>query len=202
MTGIVIEKFRHIRRMLDERFPHEIAVIMPGEYFISESPMVIYTVLGSCISVCIRDPIMKIGGMNHFMLPAPNGNGHSDSWGRSARYGSFAMELLINGIMKRGGQRNRFEVKIFGGARIYEGTNDVGAKNAAWVTDYLALEGFKPIKVDVGDVHPRKIYYFTVSGRVLLKRIERIKNRTIYEREEQYQEAMRRQKMEGDVTLF
>lgn len=202
MPQAAIEQFCHIRRMRDERFQHEIAVIMPGEYFVSQNPMVVYTVLGSCISVCVHDPILNIGGMNHFMLPTPNGNSKNDSWGKSARYGSYAMELLINEIMKRGGNRNRLVVKVFGGARIYEGTSDVGANNSSWVMDYLNREGLVPVKADIGDIYPRKIYYFTESGRVLLKRIEKIKNRTIFEREERYQKALHKQRLEGEVTLF
>ncbi len=88
--------------MRDSRFPHEIAVILPGEYFVSHTPMIVYTVLGSCISACIRDPVTGVGGMNHFILPAPKGEGGSDAWGVSARYGSYAMELLVNELLKRG----------------------------------------------------------------------------------------------------
>src|SRR5262245_10217373 len=95
--------FAHIRRMRDNRFPYEIASILPGEFFVSREPMVVYTVLGSCISACIRDPIIGVGGMNHFMLPEPKEGGRGDSWGESTRYGSFAMESLINEILKRGG---------------------------------------------------------------------------------------------------
>jgi chemotaxis protein CheD len=188
--------------MCDPRFPHEIAVIMPGEYFVSRNAMIVYTVLGSCISVCLRDTVLGIGGMNHFMLPAPNGHSQNDSWGRSARYGSYAMELLINEIMKQGGKRDRFEVKVFGGAKIYEGKNDVGASNTAWVIEYLGREGLVPVKVDVGDRYPRKIYYFTESGRVLLKRIKKIKTRTVFEREEEYKKSLYMQKTDGEITLF
>lgn len=196
------DEFPHIRRMRDNRCPHEIATIMPGEYFVSREPMIVYTVLGSCVSACIRDPSAGVGGMNHFMLPAPKGAGGSDSWGESARYGCFAMEVLINEILKRGGQKNRLEVKVFGGGKIYDGTVDIGRANAAWALEYLEREGFKPITADLGDIYPRKVYYFTESGRVLLKKIERLKNRTIFEREEQYRASLRRQPTESDVTLF
>jgi chemotaxis protein CheD len=196
------DPFAHIRRIQDPRFPHEIASILPGEYFVSSVPMVVYTVLGSCVSACIRDPLVGIGGMNHFMLPAPQGMVQEDSWGESARYGSYAMEVLINEILKRGGKRNRLELKVFGGARIYDGPVDIGAKNATWVMEYLLREGLMPSKVDVGGVYPRKIYYFTESGRVLMKKIERLKNRTIMEREEQYRETLRHAVTESDVTLF
>jgi chemotaxis protein CheD len=200
--------------MRDPRWPREIASILPGEYFVSREPMVVYTVLGSCVSACIRDPLSGVGGMNHFMLPHPHasphpplpherggreggGDGRSDSWGESARYGSHAMELLIDEIMKRGGCRDRLEVKVFGGGRIYEGGMDVGAVNAAWVLEYLEREGFRPIAVDLGDIYPRKVYYFTESGRVLLKKIERLKDRTIFEREEQYRASLRQGQAEA-----
>ncbi|MCP9443563.1 MAG: chemoreceptor glutamine deamidase CheD [Nitrospira sp.] len=179
------ERFRHVRRMRDCRFPHEIAAILPGEFFVSQGPMIVYTVLGSCISACIRDPVVGVGGMNHFMLPEPK-DAATDSWGESTRYGSFAMESLINEILKRGGMRTRLEIKLFGGGRIYEGNIDIGARNIEWVLNYLKVEGFQPVKLDLGDVFPRKVYYFTDSGRVLVKKIERLKNRTIMDREQEY----------------
>jgi chemotaxis protein CheD len=197
-------EFAHIRRMVDRRFPHEVASILPGEFFVSREPMVVYTVLGSCISACIRDPIAGIGGMNHFMLPEPNEHRSSDAWGgESTRYGSFAMEQLINGILARGGMKHRLEVKLFGAGRIYEGNIDVGARNIEWVLHYLKEEGFSVAKSDLGNVFPRKVYYFTESGRVLMKKIERVKNRTIYEREAEYSRHLKQEEqVQSDITLF
>ena len=197
------DAFRHIRRLRDARFPHEIAAILPGEFFVSASPMIVYTVLGSCISACIRDPVVGVGGMNHFMLPKPK-EGGNDSWGESARYGSYAMESLINEILKQGGMKSRLEVKLFGAGKIYEGKIDVGARNAEWVLGFLKTEGLRPVKSDLGDVCPRKVYYFTESGRVLMKKIERLKNKTILDREEEYATKIRavEQPVEEDVTLF
>lgn len=197
------DQFAHIRRMRDGRFPHEIACILPGEFFVSQEPMVVYTVLGSCISACIRDPSIGVGGMNHFMLPKPK-DGASDSWGESTRYGSYAMESLINEILKRGGLKSRLEIKLFGAGKIYEGNIDVGANNASWVIEYLESEGLKTVSTDLGDVFPRKVYYFTESGRVLMKKIERVKNQTIAERESQYaaQIKQREQQQVEEVTLF
>jgi chemotaxis protein CheD len=203
MPQIDTDQFAHIRRMRDHRFPHEIASILPGEFFVSKDPMIVYTVLGSCISACIRDPIAGVGGMNHFMLPEPNEDGN-DSWGESTRYGSYAMESLINEILKRGGMRNRLEVKLFGAGKIYESHIDVGANNAKWVIGYLKNEGLETVKTDLGDVFPRKVYYFTDSGRVLMKKIEHIKNKTIFERENEYAAKIkqREQQVVEDVTLF
>ena len=195
--------FSHIRRMRDSRFPHEIAAILPGEFFVSSTPIIVYTVLGSCISACIRDPITGVGGMNHFMLPKPK-DGGNDSWGESTRYGSYAMESLINEILKLGGVKSRLEVKLFGAGKIYEGNIDVGARNAEWVLNFLETEGLRAVKTDLGDVCPRKVYYFTDSGRVLLKKIERLKNKTILERENEYATKIQtvEKPVEDDVTLF
>lgn len=197
------ETFAHIRRMRDHRFPHEIASILPGEFFVSQEPMIVYTVLGSCISVCMRDPVTGVGGMNHFMLPEPKHAGH-DSWGDSTRYGSYAMESLINEILKRGGLKSRLEIKLFGAGRIYDGHIDVGANNAKWVIGYLKSEGLATVKTDLGDVFPRKVYYFTDSGRVLMKKIEHVKNRTIFEREREYATKIKQKEQQPveDVTLF
>jgi len=203
MTQIDLDQFTHIRRMRDNRFPYEIASILPGEFFVSRDPMIVYTVLGSCISACIRDPVAGVGGMNHFMLPEPKEKGH-DSWGESTRYGSYAMESLINEILKRGGLKRRLEVKLFGAGKIYEGKIDIGARNAEWVVMFLRMEGLVPTKTDLGDVFPRKVYYFTDSGRVLMKKIERIKNQTIFDRESAYAAKIQsvKQQPEEDVTLF
>lgn len=186
------DDFPHIRRMRDQRFPHEIACLLPGDYFVSAEPMIAYTVLGSCIAACVRDPAAGVGGMNHFMLPAPKAEGAYDTWGASTRYGSYAMEVLINEIVKRGGQKHRLEIKLFGGGRIYDGGMDVGRHNVAWVMAYLVREGFVPAGADVGDVLPRKVYYDIQSGRVCLKKLDRLRNRTIQDREAQYLIALQR----------
>ena len=197
------DPFAHVRRMHDSRFPYEIAAILPGEFFVSAEPMIVYTVLGSCISACIRDPVAGVGGMNHFMLPAPSEHQSGDAWGgESTRYGSFAMESLINEILKRGGLRQRLEVKLFGGGKIYEGNIDVGANNASWVLQYLKTEGLVAQTSDLGDVYPRKVYYFIDSGRVMMKKIQRVKNETIVARERQYQEQLVHEQEDSDVTLF
>ena len=167
--------------------------------------MIVYTVLGSCISACIRDPVAGVGGMNHFMLPVPKGGIEHDSWGgESTRYGSFAMEQLVNEILKRGGMKQRLEVKLFGAGKIYEGNIDVGARNVEWVLQFLKTEGYALANSDLGDVYPRKVYYFIDSGRVLMKKIQRLKNRTIFERESAYEYRLwkERGQAHSDVTLF
>ena len=194
--------FSTIRRMRDSRFPHDIASILPGEFFVSSTPMIVYTVLGSCVSACVRDPFAKVGGMNHFMLPAPREGDVHDSWGESGRYGSYAMELLINEVLKRGGVKSRLEVKVFGGGKIYEGKVDVGANNARWVLEFLKQEGLNPVKADLGDLYPRKVYYFTESGRVLMKKLDRGHRGRILDEEQSYERRMAAQQPQGEVTLF
>ncbi len=195
-------EFSHIRRMQDTRFPYEVAVILPGEYFVSQEPKVVYTVLGSCISVCLRDPLAGVGGMNHFMLSAPTSVGGQDSWADSGRYGSFAMEMLINEILKRGGRKDRLEAKVFGGGKIYDGEMDIGAKNAAWALDYLERESVPLLKANVGDVCPRKVYFFTDSGKVLLKKLDRLVAKAIAEEEGHYKRKLQRAPVQSEVTLF
>ena len=197
-----IMEFGHIRRITDTRFPYEVAVILPGEYFVSREPKVIYTVLGSCISVCLRDPLAGVGGMNHFMLAAPASDNALDRWVDTGRYGSFAMEMLMNEIFKRGGKKERLEAKVFGGGKIYDGTIDIGAKNAAWALDFLEREGICPLKADVGDLCPRKVYYFTDSGKVLLKKLDRVVATVIAQEEGQYREKLQRAPVQSEVTLF
>ena len=203
MSDIGFEETLAPNIYFDRQHNTEAAKIMPGEYYVTGRDMALVTVLGSCVCACIRDKVSGVGGMNHFMLPEPK-EGGSDSWGESTRYGSYAMESLINEILKRGGLKSRLEIKLFGAGKIYEGNIDVGANNAKWVLGYLKSEGLATVKTDLGDVCPRKVYYFTDSGRVLMKKIERVKNKTIFERENQYasQIKQREQQPVEDVTLF
>ena len=201
-TSASLMEFGHIRRIQDTRFPYEVAVILPGEYFVSEEPKVVYTVLGSCISVCLRDPFVNVGGMNHFMLAAPSNTEGHDNWADSGRYGSFAMEMLINEILQRGGMKKRLEAKVFGGGKIYDGNIDIGAKNAAWALDYLEREDIPLMKANVGDVCPRKVYFFTDSGKVLLKKLDRVVAQSIAEEEGQYKAKLQQAPVQSEVTLF
>jgi len=158
------------RRRRHHRFPdHEVVTLFPGEYFVSDKPVVLSTLLGSCVAVCMRDPNAGVGGMNHFMLPAPGHSASSGAWSVKTRYGSYAIETLINGILKYGGHKNRLEVKVFGGAKLYEGGGDIGASNAQWVLEYLDREGLRPIASDLGKDYARSVYFYTDTGRVLMK---------------------------------
>jgi chemotaxis protein CheD len=140
--------------------------------------------------------------MNHFMLAAPSNTEGHDNWSDSGRYGSFAMEMLINEILQRGGMKKRLEAKVFGGGKIYDGQIDIGAKNAAWALDYLEREDIPLMKANVGDVCPRKVYFFTDSGKVLLKKLDRVVADTIVQEEGQYRAKLQQAPVQSEVTLF
>lgn len=190
-------------RYFDNKFGLEAAKILPGEYFATDKNMVLVTVLGSCVAACIRDPQAGTGGMNHFMLPRSEKDPASPV-SMSARYGTFAMEILINQMIKMGGRRDRMEAKVFGGGNVLRGftMNNVGESNARFVMEYLHNEGIRVVAEDMLGVHPRKIYYFPATGRVLVKRIRELHNHTIVERESEYNMRLRNVVVGGDVEMF
>ena len=149
----------------DAHFKNDAVKILPGEYFVHDEDMLIMTTLGSCIAACIYDRQAKVGGMNHFMLP--------DGAGDSGRYGSYAMELLINEMMKRGANRMTMEAKIFGGGQVVSGmtTMNVGERNTNFVMDYLKTERIPIVSKDVLDVYPRKVCFLPGSGKAMVKRL-------------------------------
>lgn len=187
----------------DGSFGCQAAKILPGEYYVTADDMVLVTVLGSCVSACIRDASAGIGGLNHFMLPDA-GQDPSNPLSSSARYGTHAMELLINQLIKLGARRDSLEAKVFGGGNVLRGmtVTDVGARNAAFVLGYLATEGIRVVAQDLVDVFPRKIYFFPHSGRVLVKKLKTLHNRTILEREQEYRGRLSRDEVAGDIDLF
>lgn len=130
-----------------------------------------YTMLGSCVSACIRDPLMGIGGMNHFLLPEPVQPPCDTEGGPLSRYGQYAMAHLIEWLVRHGGSQDRLEVKLFGGARLHDKMSDVGRRNIEWILDFCQRSHLKPVISDLGRSHARGIYYFTESGRVLLRRV-------------------------------
>ncbi len=187
----------------DRQFNTQAAKILPGEYYATKRDMMIVTVLGSCVSACIRDRETGIGGMNHFMLPhcdADPGNPLSTS----TRYGTYAMEMLINHLLKLGARRQFLEAKLFGGGHVMQGftVNKVGTRNAEFALSYLETEQISVVSKDLLDVHPRKVYFFPQTGRVLVKKLRNLHNETISEREQQYQQRIVVEKASGDVELF
>ena len=151
----------------DPHFQQNAVKILPGEYFVSDKQIIIMTVLGSCIAACLWDSRMQIGGMNHFMLP------EGDSADLSGRYGSYAMELLINEMQKMGARRETMQAKIFGGAQVMHNftTMNVGERNTKFVINYLRTERIPIISEDVLDIYPRKVVFFPVTGKAMVKRL-------------------------------
>lgn len=187
----------------DRQFDIEAAKILPGEYYVSARNMLLVTVLGSCVAACIRDPQSGIGGMNHFMLPEGDGDQHN-LLSSSARYGGYAMEVLINQLVKLGANRNRLEAKVFGGAAVLRGftTVQVGAMNSEFVLHYLHAERIRVVAQDLLDVYPRKVYYFPATGRVMVRKLKSVHNNTIVERERDYSQRLKGAEIAGEVELF
>ena len=179
--------FEHIKRSWDPVYHTYAATLLPGEYYVTTEDEMIVTVLGSCVSACMRDPVAKVGGMNHFMLPERDVEGPLSA---SARYGAYAMEVLINQLFALGARRERLEAKVFGAARVLPGMSDIGERNAAFAIDYLKRESIRVLGQDLGSEEPCKIYFFAQTGRVLLKRLKSLRNDTIVKRERDYAERL------------
>jgi chemotaxis protein CheD len=185
----------------DRNFERDAAKILPGECYVTNLDMVLVTVLGSCVAACLRDPAARVGGMNHFMLPDTSQEESIIS--KPTRYGIYAMELLINDILRRGGRRERLEAKVVGGANVLKGfgAGTVGERNASFVMRFLKTEGIRLAGHDLLSLYARKVYYFPVSGRLLVKELRTLNNDTLARREQQY-----RQKIAGEgpgkVELF
>ncbi len=177
------------------------AKLLPGEYFVCTRDMLLVTVLGSCVAACIRDVRLGMGGMNHFMLPDREA-AESESIG--ARYGTYAMEVLINHLLKLGARRENLEAKVFGGGNVLPGLvqANVGHKNAAFVEAFLSTENIRVAARDLAAGHPRKVYYFPANGRVLVKRLRSLHNDTVLERETEYRQRLIRAPESGEVELF
>lgn len=185
----------------DTRFQAQALKVLPGEYLVTGNDVMLVTVLGSCVSACIRDPVARVGGMNHFMLPDTEQSGAASE---SARYGSYAMEMLINELLKRGASRARLETKVFGGGAVLPGftVNNVGERNVRFVRQYLAAEGLPIAGEDLLDVVPRRVHYFPRTGRVMLKRLPSANDTEVLASERLYQTRLLQSPTQGSVELF
>lgn len=176
--------------------------LLPGEYYVTNKDMLIVTVLGSCVAACIRDPLTGVSGMNHFMLPDAGSQGGLAS--ASARYGGFAMELLINQLLKLGARRSSLEAKVFGAGNVLRALSagNVAERNAAFVLEYLKTENIPIVAQDLLGTQPRKVYQFVKTGKVRVKKLSDVRNDTIFERERDYRSALVHTETAGDVELF
>lgn len=184
----------------DHHFQFNGVKVLPGEYYVTGENILISTVLGSCIAACLWDSSAHIGGMNHFMLP------EGDSSDTSGRYGSFAMEVLINEMIKLGARRETMQAKIFGGGQVMASftTMNVGERNTDFVVQYLQTERIPIVSEDVLDIYPRKVVYFPVTGKAMVKRLAHAHPETLVEQERKQGSAaqLAQNKAGGSVDLF
>src|SRR5450830_1456774 len=187
----------------DRTFNCDAAKILPGEYYFTNKDMLIVTVLGSCVSACIRDRVTGLGGMNHFMLP-DGGSDPNSPISASMRYGTYAMEILINDLLKAGARRENLEAKVFGGGNVLRGfvAINVGERNAQFVRDYLKAENIRVVAEDLNDIWPRKVYFFPRTGKVLVKKLKQLHNNTLVNREQDYASKLVTKPIGGAVDLF
>jgi chemotaxis protein CheD len=144
-----------------------------------------------------------VGGMNHFMLPDSGGDADSPI-SASARYGTYAMEVLINDLLKAGAKRENLEAKVFGGGAVLRGFSslNVGERNADFVRKFLKVENIRVVAEDLNDIHPRKVYYFPRSGKVLVKKLKQLNNNTLVNREQDYANRLQTNTVAGDIESF
>jgi len=169
----------------DNHFERRGVKLLPNEFYTTGVDMVLVTVLGSCVAACIHDRTLGIGGMNHFMLP-DDGDNPAAAASDSMRYGAFAMEVLINELIKMGGRRERFEAKVFGGAAVLAGmtTINIGDRNAEFVRRYLALENIRIVAEDLQGQHPRKVAFMPATGQAMVKKLRLQQEPNVAEREQ------------------
>ncbi len=204
LTTPTIKGFEHINRYWDPRMNQPAAKILPGECYVSKTGEMIVTVLGSCIAACVRDTRLGVGGMNHFMLPIRAGEKSDSAITSELAYGNWAMEYLVNEILKQGGKKSNLEVKLFGGGRVLSNLSqiDIGGRNIEFVLDFIDKEGLRVNAHDLGSDCPRKVLYFPDTGAVKLKRLKSRANDTIERREREYYDTMTKKPDQSDIELF
>ena len=192
----------------DSHFNKQIITILPGEFYSTDKPVLISTVLGSCISIAFYDPEIKLGGLNHFMLPTTNRT-QEISVEEQGRYGDFAMELLLNDMFKKGAKKENLKAKVFGGGNVLDDggfhKNRTGLNNISFALDYLQTENIPIIANDTGGIFPRKIFYDPQTSKIYLKRIQRsdLTLKEINTREAAYKKEMQKEQTQaGDITWF
>ncbi|WP_416884803.1 chemoreceptor glutamine deamidase CheD [Marinospirillum sp.] len=198
-----IDKHFALSHYYDRHFETQAVKVLPGEYYATQGEEMVVTVLGSCVAVCLRDRSSGIGGLNHFLLPEDR-SADASPLTESARYGVYAMELLVNHLLKLGAQRKRLEAKVFGGGRVIKDFSfaNVGERNVRFVMQHLRDEGIPVAAHDVLNTYPRKVHFFPRTGRVMLKKINSLHNNTLIERESRYLKQVEYKPEVGEVDLF
>jgi chemotaxis protein CheD len=193
--------FHSSKRYYDAKEKVTIIKIFAGDYYVSKaSDEMISTILGSCVSACIRDPYVGVGGMNHFLLPSDNSidSSHSDA----ARYGLFAMESLINGIIKEGGRKERLEIKVFGGGNVTNNSSRIGSKNAKFIREFLIKEGFTKFSEDLEGESPRRVHYYPKTGKAMMRTLRRAEDMVVVEEEAMYERKIATKLICNNIELF
>lgn len=183
----------------DSSIERWVAKLLPGQYLASSNETVIVTVLGSCVAACLYDSVAGVFGMNHFMLPGDSGQAS-----KSMRYGAYAMEVLLNEMFKLGARRERLQAKIVGGAAVLPDMKllNVGARNAAFVVDYLNTEGISILSADLEGQYARKVYLYGATGRVRVRQLRALKNDTVRRRDAEYLSRLQQAQIDGEISLF
>lgn len=187
------------KRFFDAREQVDVVKIFSGDWYVTRKNEMLATILGSCIAACIRDPVVKVGGMNHFLLP---GNEQNTAVSDAARYGVFAMESLINGILTAGGRKERLEVKIFGGGNVINNSARIGSKNADFIRRFLRKEGYPIVSEDLEGDLPRRVHYFPMTGRVMVRKLRRREDMAVVQEEVRYTHEIEAKPVEGAIELF
>ncbi|MBX2855471.1 MAG: chemoreceptor glutamine deamidase CheD [Rhodobacteraceae bacterium] len=190
------------RTYFDAKVNSTATIVLPGDHLVtSEKELAIVTLLGSCVAACIRDVELGVGGLNHFLLPEEKGDNVANG---SARYGTNAMEVLINDVIKLGGRKDRMEAKVFGGANVIDtnAAETVGDRNCQFVIDYLRRENISVAAKDLGGVQARRVFFFPATGRVSVLRLEPSAQRSIREQEAKLKQQVNVTPTSGGVELF
>jgi chemotaxis protein CheD len=190
------------RRAQDRDRPSKVTTLYSGDYYVTGNPgEMIVTILGSCVAACLHDPVAKVGGMNHFLLP-DSGESNLAAPTESARYGVFAMEQLINGMLKLGALKSRIEVKVFGGANVINNSSMIGSKNVAFVRQFLKKEGLNITSSDLGHDYPRRVRFYPDTGKALLLKLHRKEDMLVVDEEKRFAESLKVKPVEGGIELF
>lgn len=198
----VLRGFEHVKRFWDSGRAKVVAKVLPGEFYVSKQDELISTVLGSCIAACVYDEKLGIGGMNHFMLPGAKALREVHADDLNCRYGNWAMEYLINEVLKNGASRSNLKIKLFGGGKIISAMTDIGEGNIRFARAYVEEENLNLISQDVGGPWPRKVIFHPQSGKAQVKKLRTMHNNTIEQREVRYLHDIEAQDNKTDIELF
>ncbi|TMN42739.1 chemoreceptor glutamine deamidase CheD [Pseudoalteromonas sp. S2755] len=198
----VLRGFEHVKRFWDSGRAKVVAKVLPGEFYVSKQDELISTVLGSCIAACVYDEKLGIGGMNHFMLPGAKALREVHADDLNCRYGNWAMEYLINEVLKNGASKSNLKIKLFGGGKIISAMTDIGEGNIRFAQAYVEEESLNLISQDVGGPWPRKVIFHPQSGKAQVKKLRTMHNNTIEQREVRYLHDIEAQDNKTDIELF